>query len=193
VDVVLVRHGETEWSRSGRHTGRTDVPLTGAGARNAELLAPRLEGRRFAAVFTSPLSRASETCRLAGLGEGAQVRDELLEWDYGEYEGITTQQIRETRPEWLLWRDGCPGGEDARQVGSRADRLIDELQRLDADAALFAHGHVLRVLAARWVGLPPEAGGLLALSTGTVSVLGYEREVAVIRLWNDGSHLGEQI
>ena len=144
-------------------------------------------------MFTSPLSRASETCRLAGLGEEAQVREELLEWDYGDYEGITTQEIRARRPGWLLWRDGCPGGEDARQVGSRADRLIDELHRLDADAALFAHGHVLRVIAARWVGLPPEAGGVLALSTGTVSVLGYEREVAVIRLWNDGSHLSEQV
>jgi broad specificity phosphatase PhoE len=193
VEVVLVRHGETEWSRSGRHTGRTDVPLTEAGIRNAELLAPRLGRRRFAAVFTSPLSRASETCRLAGLGETAQVREELLEWDYGEYEGITTQEIRERRPGWLLWRDGSPNGEDARQVGSRVDRLIDEVRHLGGDAALFAHGHVLRVIAARWVGLPPEAGGLLALSTGTVSVLGYEREVAVIRLWNDSSHLSEQV
>ncbi len=184
-----MRHGETEWSRSGQHTGRTDVPLTEAGVENAKLLAPRLARRSFSAVFTSPLSRASETCRLAGLGEKAQIREELLEWDYGEYEGITTQQIRETRPGWLLWRDGCPGGENATEVGSRADRLIDELQRLDGDAALFSHGHVLRVIAARWVGLPPEAGGLLALSTGTISVLGYEREAAVIRLWNDASHL----
>ncbi len=193
MEVVLVRHGETEWSRSGQHTGRTDVPLTAAGIRNAELLAPRLERRRFAAVFTSPLSRASETCRLAGLGEGAQIREELLEWDYGDYEGITTEQIRADRPGWLLWRDGCPGGEDAQQVGSRADRLIDEVRHLGGDAALFAHGHVLRVIAARWVGLPPEEGGRLALSTGTVSVLGYEREVAVIRLWNDGSHVSEQV
>ena len=193
MEVVLVRHGETDWSRAGRHTGRTDVPLTDAGARNAELLAPRLERRQFAGVFTSPLSRASETCRLAGLGEKAQVRDELLEWDYGEYEGITTPQIRARRPGWVLWRDGCPGGEDAQQVGSRADRLIDELRRLEGDAALFAHGHVLRVIAARWVGLPPEAGGLLALSTGTLSLLGHEREGAVIRLWNDGSHLSQQI
>jgi probable phosphoglycerate mutase len=193
VEVVLVRHGETEWSRSGRHTGRTDVPLTEAGIRNAEMLAPRLQRRRFAAVFTSPLSRASETSRLAGLGEGAQVREALIEWDYGEYEGATTKQIREGRPGWLLWRDGCPGGEDARQVGARVDRLIDELRGLDGDSALFAHGHVLRALAARWIGLPPEAGGLLALSTGTISVLGHEREVAVIRLWNDGSHLSEQV
>jgi probable phosphoglycerate mutase len=193
MEVVLARHGETEWSRSGQHTGRTDVPLTEPGIRHAELLGPRLSARRFVGVFTSPLSRAYETCRLAGLGDGAQVRDELLEWDYGEYEGITTQEIREGRPGWLLWRDGCPGGEDAQQVGSRVDRLIDELRGLDGDAALFAHGHVLRVIAARWVGLPPEAGGLLALSTGTLGVLGYEREVAVIRLWNDGSHLSEQV
>ena len=193
MEVVLVRHGETEWSRSGQHTGRTDVPLTDAGVRNAELLGPRLERRRFTAVFTSPLSRASETCRLAGLGERAEVREDLLEWDYGEYEGITTEDIRARRPGWLLWRDGCPGGEDARQVGARADGLIDDLRRLDGDAALFAHGHVLRVIAARWVALPPEAGGLLALSTGTLSVLGYEREVAVIRLWNDGSHLSQQV
>ena len=192
-EVILVRHGETEWSRSGQHTGRTDVPLTKTGVRNAELLASRLDERRFAAVFTSPLSRASETCRLAGLGEVAQIREELLEWDYGEYEGITTPEIREGRPGWLLWRDGCPGGEDSQQVGSRADRLIDELRGLRGDAALFAHGHVLRVIAARWVGLPPEAGGLLALSTGTVSVVGYEREVPVIRLWNDGSHLSQQV
>jgi broad specificity phosphatase PhoE len=193
VEVVLVRHGETEWSRSGRHTGRTDVPLTEAGARNAELLAARLEARRFAAVFTSPLSRASETCRLAGLGDAAQIREELREWDYGEYEGATTEQIRAGRPGWLLWREGCPGGEDARQVGARADSVIDELRGLAGDAALFAHGHVLRVIAARWVGLPPEAGGLLALSTGTLGVLGHEREVAVIRLWNDGSHLSPQV
>jgi broad specificity phosphatase PhoE len=135
------------------------------------------------------MSRARETCRLAGLGEGAQVRDELLEWDYGEYEGATTAEIRRQRPGWLLWRDGCPGGETAAQVGARVDRLIGEVGSLDGDAALFAHGHVLRVLAARWVGLPPEDGGVLYLSTATLSVLGYEREVPVIRLWNDGSHL----
>jgi broad specificity phosphatase PhoE len=193
MEVVLARHGETEWSRSGQHTGRTDVPLTETGVQQAELLGPRLAGRRFEGVFTSPLSRASETCRLAGLGAGAQVREELLEWDYGDYEGLTTPEIRADRPGWLLWRDGCPGGEDARQVGARVDRLIGELREPDGDAALFAHGHVLRVIAARWAGLDPEAGGLLALSTATLSVLGYEREVAVIRLWNDGSHLGDQV
>jgi broad specificity phosphatase PhoE len=193
MEVLLIRHGETDWSRSGKHTGRTDVPLTEAGIRQAEVLGRRLAGRRFAAVFTSRLSRASETCRIAGLSDEAQIREEVLEWDYGDYDGLTTPEIRERRPGWLLWRDGCPGGEESQQVGGRVDRMIGELRALDGDAALFAHGHVLRVLAARWVGLPPESGGLLALSTATLSVLGYEREVAVIRLWNDGSHLGEEI
>jgi broad specificity phosphatase PhoE len=189
MEIVLARHGETEWSRSGKHTGRTDVPLTEAGIRHAEALRPRLEGRAFQAVFTSPMSRAKDTCRLAGLGDAAEQRDELLEWDYGEYEGVTTPEIRETRPGWLLWRDGCPGGETAAEVGARVDRLIAELRGLDGDVALFAHGHVLRVLGARWVELPPESGGVLYLSTATMSVLGYEREVSVIRLWNDSSHL----
>jgi probable phosphoglycerate mutase len=193
MEVVLVRHGATEWSESGKHTGRTDIPLTAAGVRHAELLRPRLEEHRFAAVFTSPLSRAADTCRLAGLGEGAQKRDALLEWDYGEYEGITTPQIRERHPGWLLWRDGCPGGETATEVGARADALIGELRALDGDFALFAHGHVLRMIAVRWIGLPPASGALFALSTGTLSVVGYEREVAVIRRWNDGSHLGARI
>jgi broad specificity phosphatase PhoE len=193
MEVVLARHGETEWSKSGKHTGRTDLPLTENGVRQAKLLGPRLERRDFAAVLTSPLSRAADTCRLAGLGDAAQIREELLEWNYGDYEGLTTPEIRADRPDWLLWRDGCPGGEDASQVGARVDRLIAELRELDGDAALFAHGHVLRVIAARWAGLGPEAGGLIALSTATLSLLGYEREVAVIRLWNDGSHLGEQV
>ena len=188
-EVVLVRHGATEWSESGQHTGRTDIPLTATGIRHAELIRPRLAGCRFAAVLTSPLSRAAETCRLAGLGERAQRREGLLEWDYGAYEGLTTAQIRGQDPGWLLWRDGCPGGETAPEVGTRVDGLMGELSTIDGDVALFAHGHVLRVIAARWIGLPPEAGGLFALSTATLSVLGYEREVAVIRLWNDGSHL----
>jgi probable phosphoglycerate mutase len=193
MELVLIRHGATEWSESGKHTGRTDIPLTTAGIRHAELLRPRLEGRRFAKVFTSPLVRAADTCRLAGLGEDAQARDALLEWDYGEYEGLTTAQIREQHPGWLLWRDGCPGGETAAEVGARVDALISELRALDGDAALVAHGHVLRVLAARWVGLSPASGALFALSTGTVSVVGFEREVAVIRRWNDGSHLDARI
>jgi broad specificity phosphatase PhoE len=193
MEAVLIRHGETEWTLSGQHTGRTDVPLTDEGRRQAELLAPRLTARRFAAVFTSPLSRAADTCRLAGLADSAHLRDDLLEWDYGDYEGLTTPEIRERRPGWQLWRDGCPGGEAAPEVGARADRMIAELQALDGDAAVFAHGHVLRVIAARWVALPPEAGALLALSTATLSVLGFEREVAVVRVWNDGAHLRAQV
>jgi len=182
--VVLVRHGETDWSRTGRHTGRTDVPLTEEGRRQAILLREWLAERTFARVLTSPLSRAADTCRLAGLDRGARSSEALLEWDYGNYEGMTTPAIRERRPDWLLWRDGCPNGESAAQVGARVDPVVAELRELDGDAALFAHGHVLRVLAARWLALGPEAGSLLALSTATLSVLGWEREIAVIRRWN---------
>jgi broad specificity phosphatase PhoE len=189
VEVLLIRHGETEWSRSGRHTGRTDVPLTDLGRQQAELLGRRLRGRSFALVLTSPLGRARETCRLAGLGEGALLRDELREWDYGDYEGITTPEIRSGRPGWFLWRDGCPGGETAAEVGTRADRVVAELRAAGGDCAVFAHGHVLRVLAARWLGLPPEEGRLLGLSTATLSILGYERDTPVLWLWNEASHL----
>jgi broad specificity phosphatase PhoE len=140
-------------------------------------------------VLTSPLSRAADSCRLAGLAETAERRDELLEWDYGDYEGLTTLEIREGRPGWYLWRDGCPGGETAAQVGARVDRVIGELRDLDGDAVLFGHGHLLRVLGARWVELPPEEGGHLALSTAAFCVLGWEREVPVIWVWNDTSHL----
>ncbi|HEU0025403.1 MAG TPA: histidine phosphatase family protein [Thermoleophilaceae bacterium] len=183
-ELLLVRHGETEWSRTGRHTGRTDVPLTDEGRRQAGRLAAALAGRRFERVLTSPLSRAKDTCDLAGLGDVAEERDELLEWDYGEYEGRTTADIRNERPGWTVWQDGCPGGETVAELGERADRLVAELRTVPGDVALFAHGHVLRVLAARWIALGPEAGALLALSTATVSVLGWERETATIRLWN---------
>jgi broad specificity phosphatase PhoE len=184
-EVVLVRHGETEWSRDGKHTGRTDVPLTERGRAQAEALGATLEGRRFELVLTSPLQRASETCRLAGYGEVAQPREELREWDYGAYEGRKTVEIREEHPGWTLWRDDVPSGETAAQVGARVDSVIAELRSLAGDAALFAHGHVLRVLAARWLGLEPAAGGLFALDTATISVLGYERETAVLRVWNE--------
>jgi broad specificity phosphatase PhoE len=184
VEVVLARHGQTEWSRDLRHTGRTDIPLTDLGRRQAELLRDELSRWSFERVLSSPLSRALETCRLAGLGERAETTDDLLEWDYGEYEGITTKQIRESRPAWYLWRDGCPGGENAADVGHRVDRVVGALAGLEGDAVLFAHGHVLRVLTARWLGLVPEAGALFALDTGTLSVLGYERETRVIRRWN---------
>ena len=183
-EIVLIRHGETEWSRDGRHTGRTDIPLTDTGRRQAELVGEWLAGRSFARVLTSPLGRALDTCRLAGLGDRAEPREELLEWDYGEYEGMTTPQIRERRPDWYLWRDGCPGGESAADVGRRVDGLVAELREADGDAAVFAHGHVLRVLTARWLGLDPEKGALFALATATLSALGWERETAVIRVWN---------
>ena len=183
-EIVLVRHGETEWSRDGRHTGRTDVPLTEPGRREAEALGGALGAWRFGLVLSSPLIRASETCRLAGLGEVAIPSDDLLEWDYGAYEGRRTKEIREERPDWTLWRDGVPSGETAADVGARADRVVARLREAGGDAAVFAHGHVLRVLAARWLGLEPELGRLVALETATLSVLGYERETAVIRLWN---------
>jgi probable phosphoglycerate mutase len=184
MEVVLARHGETEWSRDGLHTGRTDIPLTDAGREQALLLREALGAWSFERVLSSPLERALETCRLAGLGDRAETTDDLLEWDYGEYEGITTPQIRESRPGWSLWRDGSPGGERAGEVGRRVDGVIAELLGQDGDAVVFAHGHVLRVLAARWVGLGPESGALLALDTGTLSVLGYERETRVLRRWN---------
>ncbi len=183
-EVWLVRHAETEWSRDKKHTGRTDIPLLDEGREAARGLRDRLAGREWAEVWTSPLSRARETCELAGLGERARARDELLEWDYGDYEGITTAEIRETRPQWFLWRDGCPNGEGAFDVGRRVDALVDELSGLSGDAVLFSHGHVLRVLAARWIGLPAPDGGLLALSTGAICVLGWEREVRVVWRWN---------
>lgn len=187
--LVLARHGETEWSRSGRHTGRTDIPLTDEGREAARRLGTRLAGRGFALVLTSPLARARETCELAGLGDRAQVEPELREFDYGDYEGITTPEVRETRPGWDLWRDGAPGGERPEDVGVRADRVIARALEAGGDVALFAHGHVLRVLGARWIELRAEYGGRLAMSTASLSELGYERERRVVWLWNDTSHL----
>jgi probable phosphoglycerate mutase len=184
-ELLLARHGETEWSASGRHTSRTDLPLTADGRRMAQRLAPRLSERRFALVLTSPLRRAVETCKLAGLEEQAQVQVELGEWDYGDYEGLTTAQIHRRRPGWSLWRDGCPNGETSADVGARADRVIGEVRAADGDVVAFGHGHMLRVLAARWLGLPPEDGALFALATGTLSTLGYEHGTAVIRSWSE--------
>jgi broad specificity phosphatase PhoE len=183
-ELLLARHGETEWSVNGRHTGRTDLPLTENGRRRARALADLLAGRSFALVITSPLRRAVETCQLAGLGDHAQVRDDLHEWDYGDYEGVTTPQIHERRPGWSLWRDGCPHGEKAADVGARADRVIAEARATEGDAIAFGHGHMLRVLGARWVALPPADGGLLALGTGALSTLGYEHEEPVVVRWN---------
>lgn len=184
-EVWLVRHAETEWSRTGRHTGRTDVPLTDAGRERARVLGALMGDRRFALVLTSPLERARETARLAGLGERCEVREDLLEWDYGDYEGVTTADIRTERPDWYLWRDGVPNGETADEVGARCDRVVAELLATDGDVAVFAHGHVLRALAARWVQEPVSFGGRLYLSTGSISVLGFEREVRVVRRWNE--------
>jgi broad specificity phosphatase PhoE len=186
VNLWLVRHGETEWSKSGRHTGWTDVPLLTEG--RAQALSDGEWLRRAvpapALVLTSPLSRAAETCRLAGFGEGAERCDDLKEWDYGEYDGLTTDEIRAGRPGWSIWADGVVGGESAADVGRRADRVIERALGAGGDVVLFSHGHLLRVLAARWVGLPPVGGRVLALGAGGVCELGWERETRVISCWN---------
>jgi probable phosphoglycerate mutase len=179
----LVRHGETEWSRDGRHTGRTDLPLTGLGREQARAVAGPLAGHAFALVLTSPLQRARETARLAGLDD-AQERDDLMEVDYGEYEGLTTAQIREGAPGWTLWRDGCPGGETVDAAGTRADRVIAEALGAGGDVVLVAHGHLLRILAARWLEQPAAFGERLKLDTARLSVLGWEREARAVARWN---------
>jgi len=189
VEILLARHGETQWSADGRHTGLTDVPLTDTGRDQARQLGPRFAGREFALVLSSPLSRARDTCELAGLGDRVELRDELVEWDYGDYEGLTTPQIREEVAGWGIWTHPVAGGETVERVGVRIDGVISELAGADGDCIVFAHGHVLRVLAARWLGLPARDGALLALNTATLSVLGYERQRQVVQLWNDGSHL----
>jgi probable phosphoglycerate mutase len=181
-EVVLVRHGETAWSASGRHTGRTDVPLTDRGRAQARALGAALADRRFALVLTSPSSRALETCRLAGLA--GSVDEDLREWDYGEHEGRTTPEIRDDDPGWTVWRGPLPGGERLEEVAARADRAIERIRAAGGDVALFSHGHFLRVLAARWLELPPVEGRRFALDTATVSVLGTEREVPAVRRWN---------
>jgi broad specificity phosphatase PhoE len=183
-ELWLVRHGETAWSLTGRHTGRTDVPLTPRGAQQARTLARPLATRDFARVLTSPLTRARETCRLAGLGEAAQVDADLAEWDYGNYEGRTIEQIRAEDPGWTIWTGAVPGGETLAQVGARVDRVIARALAAPGDVALFAHGHVLRILAARWLGLPPAGGRLFTLDTASLSVLGHEHEQPVVRAWN---------
>jgi broad specificity phosphatase PhoE len=182
--VFLVRHGETEWSATGKHTSRTDVELTEEGVRAARALGERLAGRDFALVLTSPMHRARQTAELAGLGDRAEVDEDLREFDYGEYEGLTTPEIRERQPGWYLWTDGSPGGETTAQVGARADRLIERAVAAGGDVAMFAHGHLLRALGARWIGLGPECGGELALDTAALCELGFERERRVLWLWN---------
>jgi len=183
-ELWLMRHGETEWTRSGAHTGRTDLPLTTAGRANAEAMGRYLAGRPFALVLASPLERARETCRLAGYGGAAEIDPNLSEWDYGDYEGRTTAQIRAERPGWSLWVDGVPRGETVEQVAARAQAVIGRALAAQGDVALFAHGHLLRILTTVWLGLPPADGRLFALAAGSVSTLGYERETRVIARWD---------
>jgi broad specificity phosphatase PhoE len=182
--VFVIRHGETTWSLSGQHTGTTDIPLTDNGRRVATRLRPVLARESFARVLTSPLRRARETCELAGLAGTATVDPDLVEWNYGKYEGLTSAQIHVTAPGWLVFRDGAPGGETPAEVGARVDRVIARVRAVEGDVALFAHGHVLRVLAARWLDLPPDAGRLFLLDTGTVSILSNYRGLPVLKIWN---------
>jgi broad specificity phosphatase PhoE len=188
--IYLARHGETAWSLSGQHTGLTDLPLTQRGERNARALGEQLKGLKFARVFTSPLQRAHRTCELAGFGAEAEVDPDLVEWNYGEYEGHTTAQIHALRPNWELFRDGCPGGESPDQIGARACRVVSRLRAIPGAVLLFSSGHFLRVLGAQWLGIGPAAGKYLLLSTASLSTLGYEHGVSqpVIRLWNDTRH-----
>jgi len=181
----LMRHGETEWSRSGAHTGRTDIPLTVVGEARATAIGRYLNGRKFALVLTSPLQRARETCRLAGYGDVAQLEPDLMEWSYGAYEGRTSAEIRQEIPGWNIWINGVSGGETVEQVGARARRVIERASATEGDVALFAHGHVLRILTACWLGLEPAGGRLFAFDTACLSVLGYEREIRVIERWNE--------
>ena len=189
--IYLARHGETAWSVSGQHTGRTDLPLTARGEENARRLGRRLAGLGFARIVTSPLERARRTCELAGFGAAAGIDPDLLEWDYGAYEGMTPEQIHRDRPGWEIFRDGCPGGESLSEVAARADRVAARLQAASANVLVFSSGHLLRVLAARWLGLDGTVGRYLFLDTAALSVLGYQRSVTepVIRLWNDCEHL----
>ena len=182
--IYLVRHGETEWSLSGQHTGITDIPLTENGRRVAKLFEPLFAKVSFALVLTSPLQRARTTCELAGLGEQAEIDRDLMEWNYGEYEGLTPKQIHAKSPEWMLFRDGCPGGESPEQVGARVDRVIARVRAVEGHVALFAHGHIFRVLAARWLGFPAAAGCHFMLDTATLSVLSYYRGIPAVKRWN---------
>jgi broad specificity phosphatase PhoE len=184
LNLFAIRHGETAWSLSGQHTGTTNIPLTESGRRLAERMRPVLAKNAFALVLCSPMQRARETCELAGLGDAAVIDDDLVEWNYGEYEGLTPKQIHATAQGWLIFRDGCPGGESPEQVGARADRVIARARATEGDVALFAHGHVLRVLAARWIGLPAASGQHFLLDTGTLCVLGYYRDIPAVRVWN---------
>ncbi len=189
--IYLARHGETAWSLTGQHTGLTDLPLTEHGEANARALCGRLAGMNFSKVFTSPLQRARRTCELAGFGAAAEIDRDLVEWNYGQYEGLTTAEIHARRPDWELFRDGCPGGETPEQVAARADSVVDRVRTIGANVLLFSSGHFLRVMAARWVALGVTAGKHLALDTASVSAVGYENKLTgpVIELWNDTRHV----
>ena len=189
--VTIVRHGETAWSATGQHTGRRDIPLTPRGEAMARDVGERLRGRRFAAVFTSPLQRAFRACELAGFGVVAEVLPDLMEWSYGDYEGLLKEAILKTRPDWRIFRDGCPGGESPTEVIARADRAVARLREVQGESLVFAHGHLLRALTARWLGIPLEVTHSFILKAGAVSVLGYEhsREEPAIRPWDDTAHL----
>ena len=182
--VYLIRHGETEWSLSGQHTGTTDIPLTENGRNVARLLEPVLAKENFALVLTSPLERARQTCELAGLGERAEIDRDLMEWNYGEYEGLTPQEIHAQAAQWMIFSDGCPGGESSEQVGARVDRVIVRVRAVEGHVALFAHGHIFRVFAARWLGLPATAGYHFLLDTATLNILSYYRGIPAVKRWN---------
>jgi probable phosphoglycerate mutase len=184
MNVFCIRHGETAWSLSGRHTGVTDIPLTENGRRLAATLQPALAKENFRLVLVSPLQRARQTCDIAGLGDRAVVEPDLVEWNYGAYEGLTSRQIHKTSPDWMIFRDGCPGGETPDQVGARVDRVIARARAASGDVILFSHGHLLRTLGARWIGLAPEGGRHLLLDTGTLCVLSDYRDSPAIRVWN---------
>jgi broad specificity phosphatase PhoE len=182
--VYLIRHGETEWAKNGRHTGRSDIPLTDAGREQAGFLLPIFDDVKFARILSSPLQRALETAKLAGLSPSVELDEELLEWDYGDYEGLTTKQIRERVSDWSIWTHLCPNGETIGQVSQRADRVVARLRSISGNVAIFSHGHFLRILVSRWIGLPADHGSRFLLGTSTLSILGYENEVPVIKTWN---------
>jgi len=191
--IYLARHGETAWSTTGQHTGVTDLPLTERGERNAVRLHERLRGLVFTKVFTSPLQRAVRTCELAGFGAVAEVDHDLVEWNYGDYEGLRTMEIREKRPDWHLFRDGCPNGESPEQIGARADRVVSRMRAIKGNVLIFSSGHFLRVFAVRWLGLEPASGRFLMLDTASLSALSYEHDLSqpAIRFWNDYRHVGD--
>jgi len=191
--IYLARHGETAWSVTGQHTGLTDLPLSERGERNAARLGERLAGSVFAKVLTSPLQRATRTCELAGFGAVAQVDRDLVEWNYGDYEGLRTAEIHAKRPDWQLFRDGCPNGESPEQVGARADRVVNRVRAIKGNVLIFSSGHFLRVFAARWLGLEPAAGKFFMLNTASLSALSYEHDLShpAIQFWNDNRHAGD--